>query len=75
LEEGAALVILAAPTPNVLAIAVGAGLIEECGGDAPHDDAETEEEDSEAGVVHSNLFGPLVPATYVAVEDDHTHEE
>ncbi len=75
MEEVAALIVLATPAPDVLTITVGASLVEDCGADGPHDDAEAEEENGEAGVVDGDFFGASVPAAYVAVEDDDAHEE
>jgi hypothetical protein len=68
-EEFAPLVVLAAPAPDVLAVAVVAAAVQHRGADGPHDNAEGEEEDGKDCVVDRGFFSALVTASGVGVED------
>ena len=65
LEEGAALVVIASPSPHVLPVTVGFTCVEDDGSHDPHDGAEDEEADSEGGVVDSGFLCPVMTASPV----------
>jgi len=75
LEEVTTCVVLATPTPEVLAIAVDATLIEDGSTNSPHGDAEAEEKDGKASVVDGNFLGPSVTTSRVAPENENARYE
>ena len=70
LEERLALVVVAAPAPHVLAVAVGLARVQHGGGEDPHEGAEQEDAEAEGRVVHGRLARLAVAAAPVRVEDD-----
>jgi hypothetical protein len=75
LEKSFACVVLAAPAPDVLAATIYFALVQDCCANTPHNDAEDEESNCECGVVDSDFLRSSVPASPVAIEDDHTHKK
>jgi hypothetical protein len=74
LKERTALVVFAAPAPDILAISVGFTLVQDSCADTPHDDTKDKEKNSESGVVDGDLLGSIVTAAKVTPEDNQAHE-
>ena len=75
LEEGAAFVVVAGPAPHVLLVAVRLARMQHGGRDDPHDGAEKEKAEGEAGVVDGCFLRFVVPTSPVAVEDEEAHRQ
>lgn len=74
-EELLPQVLVAGPTPHVLAAAVGFGGLVDGRGDDPHDHAQEKETDGEECAVEGHLLGAFMAAPEVAPEDHYTGEE
>lgn len=69
LEQLSSLVVLAAPPPQVLPVAVGFRSVQDPGPDDPHDDAKHEPPHGEHGVVDGHFLGTAVSAAAVGEDD------
>ena len=74
-EQLASLVVLAAPSPHVLTVAILSALVENASADAPHDDTEDEKGHGKRGIVDSYLFGALMTTTPPGVKYTDSHEK
>ena len=63
------------PSPHVLIISGGLGVLVNGCADNPHNEAEEEEKDRECGIVDGDLFGATMSTFPVAPENDHTRKQ
>lgn len=75
MEERFALVVFAAPSPDILTLSIGLALVQDSCSNTPHDDTKDKEKYGESSVIDGDLFGSVVTSSCVAPEDDETHEE
>lgn len=68
-------IVLARPTPHIVAAAAGLGVLVDSSADNPHDQTEEEEADRERGIVDCGLFGATVAALPVGPEDNQTGKQ
>lgn len=68
-------ILLAGPTPQVLAVAGGFLILVERSCNDPHYETECEEADRKDRVIHSDLLGTFVPALPVAPEHDQAGQQ
>ena len=75
LKECRALVVVAGPTPHILAISGGFATVQDCGSYDPHNGTEYEEAYREGGIVDGSLLRFTVTSSPIAVEDGHADGE
>lgn len=68
-------VVLAGPTPHIVASATGLRVLVDGSTDNPHDQTEKEEANRECGIVDCGLLGTAVAALPVGPEDNQASEE
>lgn len=75
LEELLTSILIAGPTPHVLASAIRPGAFVDSSPDNPHDETDKEKADRECGIVERGLLGAAVTALPVSPENNQAGKE